>query len=104
MNSCFPHLAILNPRNANKSKDRLNDECNVVNAEDTRMRSRTPTLPGKNDVFQDLDLYYVRQIARNSKVGSRLRFEEHNYVVDHIAGYIYTHSWKICFLVKKYAR
>jgi len=72
MNSCFPHLAILNPRNANKSRDRLNDECNVVNAEDIRMRSRTPTLSGKNDIFQDLDLYYVRQIARNSKVGSRL--------------------------------
>ncbi|KAG5309172.1 RTKN protein, partial [Pseudoatta argentina] len=67
MNSCFPHLAILNPRNANKSRDRLNDECNVVNVEDIRMRSRTPTLSGKNDIFQDLDLYYVRQIARNSK-------------------------------------
>lgn len=72
MNSCFPHLAILNPRNANKSRDRLNDERNVVNTEDIRMRSRTPTLSGKNDIFQDLDLYYVRQIARNSKVRSRL--------------------------------
>ncbi|KAL6263844.1 hypothetical protein P5V15_003925 [Pogonomyrmex californicus] len=67
MNSCFPHLAILNSRNSNKSKDRLNDECNVVNAEDSRVRSRPLTLSGKNDVFQDLDLYYVRQIARNSK-------------------------------------
>ncbi|XP_012535903.1 rhotekin isoform X2 [Monomorium pharaonis] len=67
MNSCFPHLAILNSRTANKTRDRLGDECNVVNAEDTRMRSRTPTLPEKNDIFQDLDLYYVRQIARNSK-------------------------------------
>lgn len=73
MNSCFPHLAILNPRNANKSRDRLNVEYNVVNTEDIQVRSRTPTLPGKNDVFQDLDLYYVRQIARNSKVGPRLR-------------------------------
>lgn len=66
MDSCFPHLTILNPRNTNKSRD---EGCNVISAEDTRMQSRTPTLQGKNDVFQDLDLYYVRQIARNSKVG-----------------------------------
>jgi len=63
MDSCFPHLTILNPRNTNKSRD---EGCNV---EDTRIQSRTPTLQGKNDIFQDLDLYYVRQIARNSKVG-----------------------------------
>lgn len=68
MDSCFPRLTVLNSQHGNKSKDRLNDGCNVVNTEDTRMRSRTPTLPEKNDVFQDLDLYYVRQIARNSKV------------------------------------
>ncbi|XP_011254192.1 rhotekin isoform X1 [Camponotus floridanus] len=61
MDSCFPHLTILNPRTTNKSR---NEECNV---EDTRIQSRTSTLQGKNDVFQDLDLYYVRQIARNSK-------------------------------------
>lgn len=67
MDSCFPHLAILNPRHGNRSKDRLNDGYSVVNGEDARMRSKTPTLPEKNDVFQDLDLYYVRQIARNSK-------------------------------------
>lgn len=65
MDSCFPHLTILNPRNTNKSRD---EGCNV-NVEDTRIQSRTPTLQGKNDIFQDLDLYYVRQIARNSKVG-----------------------------------
>lgn len=66
MDSCFPHLTILNPRHSNKSRD---EGCNVVNVEDTRIQSRTPNLQGKNDVFQDLDLYYVRQIARNSKVG-----------------------------------
>lgn len=69
MDSCFPHLAILSPRNASKPRDRLDDECNVVNTEDVRTRARSPALAGKNDVFQDLDLYYVRQIARNSKVG-----------------------------------
>lgn len=71
MDSCFPHLAILKSRNAGKSmmKDRLDDGRAANAAESMRMRARSPAPPGKNDVFQDLDLYYVRQIARNSKVG-----------------------------------
>lgn len=69
MDSCFPHLAILKSRNAGKSmmKDRLDDGRAANAAESMRMRARSPAPPGKNDVFQDLDLYYVRQIARNSK-------------------------------------
>lgn len=73
MDSCFPNFAMLSPRHANKSRDlRLGDGRNDT-AENALTRSRTPTHPAKNDVFQDLDLYYVRQIARNSKVTLRSR-------------------------------
>lgn len=73
MDSCFPHLAILNPRNANKSRDRINDRCDVITEDIRTRRSNSTTLPEKNDVFQDLNLYYVRQIARNSKVHTQMR-------------------------------
>lgn len=68
MDSCFPPLAALRLRDTNESsaitlaRKRFSSEQNA----DPLHSVSAP--PGKIEILQDLDLYYIRQIAHNLKV------------------------------------
>lgn len=64
MDSCFPPLAALSLRDSRKSNTATRISGSTVA---THRHSGTPDV-GKIEILQDLDLYYIRQIAHNLKV------------------------------------
>lgn len=70
MESCFPPLAALSLRGSSGSKGQKNRHSTggVQPAhDDIRLQNHKDFLP-KLEVLQDLDLYYIRQIASSLKV------------------------------------
>ena len=66
MDSCFPPLAALSLREQKKSST-----LSVRNRLSSGDKPASPvgnSAPGKIEILQDLDLYYIRQIAHNLKV------------------------------------
>ena len=63
MDSCFPPLAALSLRDSDKNNKPRHGQQNVFN-----IGLPTNANTGKIEILQDLDLYYIRQIAHNLKV------------------------------------
>lgn len=69
MDSCFPPLAALSLRDTRKNNPAAtgNTTTTTTNGAMQNRQSATPDI-GKIEILQDLDLYYIRQIAHNLKV------------------------------------
>ncbi|PSN40880.1 hypothetical protein C0J52_18880 [Blattella germanica] len=64
MDSCFPPLATLSLRDNNRKSSSSNGH----RPTSTEQVAPLPAETGKIEILQDLDLYYIRQIAHNLKV------------------------------------
>ncbi|XP_043290150.1 rhotekin-like isoform X2 [Venturia canescens] len=69
MDSCFPPLAALNLRDAkNKSSQvTVKNRHSSGDNQPPLPNGKSLPVPGKIEILQDLDLYYIRQIAHNLK-------------------------------------
>lgn len=67
MDSCFPTFAALSLRDSKKSST-INIKNRFSSGDAPQHLPGKSNNPGKIDVLQDLDLYYIRQIAHNLKV------------------------------------
>ncbi|XP_034934432.1 rhotekin-like isoform X2 [Chelonus insularis] len=65
MDSCFPPLAALSLRDSKKSSTMTVK--NRLSSGDNSLLNEKPPNPGTIEILQDLDLYYIRQIAHNLK-------------------------------------
>lgn len=65
MDSCFPPLAALSLRDTKKSTSTIRHR---LSSGDSPTPSVGGHSPGKIEILQDLDFYYIRQIAHNLKV------------------------------------
>lgn len=71
MNSCFPPLAALSLRNASNSSENVRKSSRSSTSglrHGSVNTSRYSADSDKIEILQDLDLYYIRQIARSLKV------------------------------------
>lgn len=66
MDSCFPPLAALRLRDASESSTIALARNRLSGQHDSLRSANLP--PDKIEILQDLDLYYIRQIAHNLKV------------------------------------
>lgn len=67
MNSCFPPIAALSLRDSKKSST-ISMRHRLSSGDSQSTIIDKPTNTGKIEILQDLDLYYIRQIAHNLKV------------------------------------
>lgn len=74
MDSCFPPLATLSLRDTKKSPTTIKHR---LSSGDSPTPSVGGHSPGKIEILQDLDFYYIRQIAHNLKV--KTNFSEYVY-------------------------
>lgn len=66
MDSCFPPLAALSLRDSKKSSATIRNR--LSSGDNVTPPVGSAAAPGKIEILQDLDLYYIRQIAHNLKV------------------------------------
>lgn len=68
MDSCFPPLSALSLRDSKKTNITVRNRLSSGDA--PPLPSGKTATPGKIEILQDLDLYYIRQIAHNLKVNT----------------------------------
>lgn len=75
MESCFPPLTGLSLRDSsssstkgNKKRHSTNNSIQSGSTKDPDAQQTNDTITSKLEVLQDLDLYYIRQIASSLKV------------------------------------
>lgn len=77
MDSCFPPLGALSLKDSRKSlnlgKELGTGRRSVSGAPRPASDDEEPNYNGKIEILQDLDLYYIRQIAHNLKVRNSVR-------------------------------
>jgi len=73
MNSCFPPLAALTLKDKRRNSAYLETTGNQTS--------------GKPNVIQDMEMFYIKQIAHNLKVRTKKKFQKHFKCILHIYTY-----------------